>query len=144
MLDEPSFVKVVAELFASGIGRQPMLDELQDMGYDVRDKDTISRWRKDPRVKILVQRINEDRAIQISRRIDSVIEGRLTRADQIPTETLLKIRKEYGGSTLGRQEIANDAVTAGALQAMEENPTFAADLEKLVRGEVDLSEPAPV
>lgn len=134
-LADPEFAKLVAGLFADGLSRQAMLEVLQDGGFDVKDPDTISRWRKDPRVKPLVAKIIEDRAIQISRKIDSVIEARLAHAEELDTETLLKIRKEYGGATVGRREIEEDSVTQGAISAIESDPEFADKLAKVLSGE---------
>lgn len=123
-LRDPEFLRLVAECFAAGMSREDMCKVC-----DVKDKDTITRWRRDPRVKALVSKLIEDRAIQISRKVDAVIEGRLAHAEDLDTDILLKIRKEYGGATVGRREIADDAVTAGALRAMEEDPDL---LEKMV------------
>jgi hypothetical protein len=125
-LQDPEFLKLTAECFAAGMSRQAMMEEL-----GVKDRDTITRWRRDPRVKELVKKLIEDRVIQISRRVDSVIEGRLTHADKLSTEELIKIRKEYGGAVTARTEKADDALD-GAWAALQENPDFVEELEQLM------------
>lgn len=96
------------------------------------DRDTISRWRRDPRVRERVKKIIEDRAIQVSRRVDSVIEGRLAHAKDMTIDELIKIRKEYGGQVVARSEKVDDAFE-GAWAALQDNPDLAEDLEKLFR-----------
>jgi hypothetical protein len=98
---------------------------------DVKDVDTITRWRRDPRVKALVSKMNEDRVLQISRKVDSVIEARLGRADDLDTETLIKIRKEYGGGAVARTEM-DDTTIAEAMSRLEDDPAFADDLAKFI------------
>jgi hypothetical protein len=128
-LADPEFLRLVAEHFAAGASRQDMCDEL-----GVKDKDTITRWRHDPRVKAIVSKINADRVIQISRKVDSIIEGRLSQADKLDTETLLKIRKEYGGAAVSRKEANDDAVSAEAMKRLEEDPTIGDRLLEALNG----------
>lgn len=125
-LDEPGFMREVAELFAAGKSRREMCEEL-----DVADRDTITRWRKDPRIRALVARLIEDRAIQVSRKIDSVIEGRLSQAENMTIDELIKIRKEFGGATVKGREIADDTTVEQAWEAVAENPKLAQELEEL-------------
>lgn len=127
-LDDPEQLRLIAELFAAGYSRQAMCDELE-----VKDKDTITRWRRDPRVKAIVTKLIEDRAIQISRKIDSVIEGRLSRAEDMKIVDLIAIRKEYGGSKVQSKEVADDATINDAIEALEANPDLADDLEALLQ-----------
>lgn len=98
----------------------------------VSDPDTITRWRRDPRVQALVGKLNADRVQQISRKIDSVIEGRLANVKKMDTNTLLRIRKEYGGSAVARTERSDDATILDAMDALEENPEFADDLAEFL------------
>ena len=98
----------------------------------MKDKDTITRWRRDPRVKARVAKINEDRVIQISRKVDSIIEGRLAHAEEMDTETLLRIRKEYGGAAVARKEAIDDATVSEALDALEQNPDLDDELRELL------------
>lgn len=115
-----------------------MADEL-----GVKDLDTITRWRRDPRVKATVTRLLEDRIIQVSRRVDSIIEGRLSHADEMDTETLLKIRKEYGGAAVARTEKADDATVQQAMDAIEDDPDLPDKLAKLLEGDTSSDAPVP-
>lgn len=128
-LQDPTFLKRVADCFYNGLSRQAMCDEL-----GVADTDTITRWRRDPRVKAIVGKLNEDRVMQISRKVDSIIEGRLSQAQNMDTETLLKVRKEYGGGAVARKETDEGSTIAEALSKLESNPNFADELEELIRG----------
>lgn len=140
-IEDPEFAKMVAELFAAGLSRQAMIDELESNGVVVKDKDTISRWRKDARVKVHIQQITADRTIQISRKIDSIIEGRLSQAEKLDIRDLIAIRKEYGGASVARTDVADDSVTAGAIKRMEEDPEYAIRLQKFIQGATDVEEP---
>ncbi len=128
-LADPTFLKLVATCFANGMSRGAMCDEL-----GVSDLNTITKWRQDPRVKAIVKRLLEDRVIQVSRRIDSIIEGRLTQAETMDTNTLLRIRKEYGGAAVARTEKADDATVQEAMNAIEEDPDLPEKLARLLSG----------
>lgn len=125
-LKDPAFLKLVSECFAAGMSRKAIAEECDC------DKETVSRWRKDPRVKAQVTRLIEDRAIQISRKIDAVIEGRLSQAENLKIQDLITIRKEYGGSRVASKEIDDNMVNE-AVNALEQNPMLAKELEDLVR-----------
>ncbi len=127
-LSDPEFLKRVAQCFYAGMSRDAMCKEL-----NVSDPDTITRWRRDPRVQAIVAKLNSDRVLQISRKVDSIIEGRLSRADQLDTETLIKIRKEYGGAAVSRTERPDDDTMAEAMEALEEDPEFVDALEEFIR-----------
>lgn len=137
-LNDPAVVKLTADLFANGFSRAAMIDELAEAGIVVKDVDTITRWRRDPRVKAIVTKLIEDRTLEISRKVDSILAGRLTNAESIPTEVLLKIRKEFGGSVVARTDV-DDSVTADAIKTMEENPNFAQELDDLLSGKTPLT-----
>lgn len=108
------------------MSRTEMMEEL-----NVKSKDTITHWRRDPRVKALLTKLNSDRAVQISSKVDSVIQGRLTHAKEMSVDELIKIRKEYGGPAARREE-ADSAVTEEAMKALEENPNLVEELEQLL------------
>lgn len=128
-LKDPAFLKRVAHCFYAGMSREAMCQEL-----DVRDPDTITRWRRDPRVKAIVSKLNEDRALQISRKVDSRIEGILSREDDLKVQDLILIRKEFGGVGVGRREVAEDDTIVDAMEKLANNPNFAEDLRKLLEG----------
>src|SRR5881392_3522777 len=91
-LADPAFAKAVAEMFAAGASRQDMCD-----AFGVKDKDTITRWRRDPRVKSYALKIIEDRILQVTRKVDGVIAERLEHAHEMTVQELILIRKEFLG-----------------------------------------------
>jgi transposase-like protein len=91
--------------------------------FDVKDPNTISRWRRDARVKKHTLPLAEDRIVQISRKIDSTIEARLQHTDKLSIKELLDIRKEFlGGALRAQTEKADDEVIGQAQTLLEENP----------------------
>lgn len=128
-LSDPAFLKRVAACFYAGLSRESMCVELE-----VKDPDTITRWRRDPRVKAIVGKLNEDRALQISRRVDATIAGRLSKPENLKIEDLIRIRKEYGGAAVGRKEIADDDTVADAMEKLAEDPGLADKLRELLEG----------
>lgn len=135
-LKDPAFLKRVAHCFYAGLSRAQMCEEL-----DVKDPDTITRWRRDPRVKAIVSKMNEDRALQISRKVDSRIEAILGDDQrELKVQDLILIRKEFGGVGVGRREVADDDTIVEAMDKLAENPNFAEDLRKLLAGETEPQE----
>lgn len=108
---------------------------------DVADRGTITRWRRDPRVKELVGKLNADRALAVSSKVDSVIQGRLSQAEDMEVKDLIAIRKEYGGPAVARNEVDSDAVTQ-AMKALEDNPELADQLEEFLENASKPAEPA--
>lgn len=134
-LDDSDYAKLVATWFANGATRQEMADE-----FDVSTW-TITQWRKDIRVKAHTHKIIEDRIIAVTRKIDSVIEQRLLKAETMTIRELLDTRKEYLGGALRQQtEKADDATTIEAMEAIENDPKFMEKLEALMAGEPAASE----
>ncbi len=102
--------------------------------FGVRDRDTITRWRRDARVKARVLKIIEDRILQVDRRVTSVIAGRLQNADKMSIPDLLAIRKEFvGGRLRAQSEKADDETIGEAMDWLEENPQKADQLDELLR-----------
>lgn len=127
-LADPDFAQAVAEAFAAGLSRTQMCDE-----FGVKDKSTISRWRRDPRVKARALKIIEDRILTVTRRVDSVIEARLQKAEKMTVNELLAIRKEYlGGALRAQTEKADEETISEAMRALEENPDLVEGLDKLL------------
>lgn len=136
-LANPDYAQTVAEMLAAGATRQQVCDEL-----GVKDRDTITRWKRDPRVKTRVEKISRDRVIEVTRKVDSVIAARLENAEDIPTKELLEIRKEFlGGALRQTTEKADDATVAEASDLLEKDPNFAEKLAALMAnsGESDPS-----
>jgi hypothetical protein len=128
-LADPDFAKEVAEAFAAGCSRTEMCEM-----FGVKDKDTITRWRRDPRVKAIALKIIEDRVFMVSRKVDSVIAGRLANAEKMTITELLAIRKEFLGGALRAQTERADSDTVGEAQDwLEANPAAADQLEELLR-----------
>lgn len=129
-LADPAFAKEVAEAFAAGLSRQDMCDM-----FGVKDRDTITRWRRDPRVKAYALKIIEDRVLQVTRKVDGVIAERLEHASDMTVMELLAIRKEFlGGALRAQTEKADDATVAEAMQALENNPDLMEQLDELLAG----------
>lgn len=130
-LADPEFAKEVAEAFAAGCSRQEMCDM-----FGMKDKDTITRWRRDPRVKAHALRIIEDRVLQVTRKVDGVIAERLEHAEEMTVQELLLIRKEFlGGALRAQTEKADEAAIQEAQEFLEANPNAMEELEAVLRGE---------
>lgn len=132
-LDNPTFAKLVADLYISGVSRPEMAAEL---GCHV---DTITDWTKDARVQAHASRAAQERVHRIGRKIDAVIEGRLIEgADDMDTETLLKIRKEYLDRPLkimlGEADKNPDTIV-DAMSVLEDNPDLMRALFASMNGE---------
>lgn len=133
-LADPTFAKEVAEAFAAGASRQDMCDM-----FGVKDKDTITRWRRDPRVKAYALKIIEDRVLQVTRKVDGVIAARLEYAEKMTIQELLLIRKEFLGGALRAQTEKADEETVQEAQAfLESNPDAMSQLEAMLRGEKEI------
>lgn len=134
-LDDSDYAKLVATWFANGATRAQMAEEFGVSEW------TITQWRKDMRVKAHTHKIIEDRIIAVTRKIDSVIEQRLLKADEMTIKELLDTRKEYLGGALRQQtEKADAATTTEAMEAIENDPKFMEKLEALMAGEAAASE----
>ena len=103
--------------------------------FGVKDVDTITAWRRDPRVKAHALKLVEDRVLRVTRRTDAVIEARLANADQMTIKELLDIRKEFlGGALRAQTEKADEQTVTEAMQAIEDNPNIVEELQKLLDG----------
>lgn len=107
--------------------------------FGVKDKDTITRWRRDPRVKAYALKIIEDRVLQVTRKVDGVIAARLEYAEKMTIQELLLIRKEFLGGALRAQTEKADEETVQEAQAfLESNPDAMSQLEAMLRGEKEI------
>lgn len=128
-LADPEFARAVAEAFASGQSRSQMCEL-----FGVKDKDTITRWRRDPRVKAYALKIIEDRVLMVTRKVDGVIAERLQHTSDMTIAELLAIRKEFlGGALRAQTERADESTIAEAQNWLEKNPEAADQLETLLR-----------
>lgn len=129
-LANPQFAKRVAEAFVDGCSRKQMCEM-----FGVKDKDTITRWRRDPRVKALAMKLIEDRVLQVTRRVDAVIAERLEHAAELTTKELLEIRKEFlGGALRAQTEKADPETVNEAMTWLDENPEAADELADILAG----------
>ena len=130
-LSDPEFAKEVAEAFVAGLNRQEMCDM-----FGVKDRDTITRWRRDARVKAFALKLIEDRVYQVTRRVDAIIAQRLEEAEKLTITELVMLRKEFLGGDLRRQteKVDADTINEGA-QWLEDNPDAADRLERILTGE---------
>jgi transposase len=129
-LSDPERCKEIAEAFVAGCTRVEMTEM-----FGVKDVDTITRWRRDPRVKGYALKLIEDRVLQVTRKVDAVISQRLQNAEEMTTKELLEVRKEYlGGSLRQQHEKADDDTINDAMTWLDENPEAAGELEAMLEG----------
>lgn len=135
-LADPDFARQVAEAFVAGATR-PQMCEM----FGVSDLATITRWRRDARVKAIAFKLIEDRVLQVTRKVDAVIAERLQNASEMTTKELLEVRKEYLGGKLREQhERADEETIHDAMDFLSNNPDAAEQLERIMAGEI----PSPV
>jgi hypothetical protein len=127
-LNDPEFAKQVAQAFVDGNSRKTMCEM-----FGVSDEGTITRWRRDPRVKSYALKLLEDRVLQVTRKVDGVIAARLENASDMTITELLAIRKEFlGGALRAQTEKADDETVNEAYDWLERNPEAADALETLL------------
>jgi hypothetical protein len=130
-LSDPEFAGRVAQAFVDGCTREEMCHL-----FGVSRPQTITVWRRDPRVKVIAAKLIEDRVLQITRSVDKKIEAILHR-DDLSVQEYLAIRKEYLGGALRMQTEKADDETIGEAQAwLEKNPDLADKfLESFIKSE---------
>lgn len=131
-LDDANNSLRVAEAFVSGMTRKAMAEEFQV------NRNTITRWRRDPRVKAHVSKLTEDRILTITRKVDSEIERRLGHIGNMTVKEILEIRKEYLGGTF-RQDVegVDDETTTQAMRLLEANPQLVSQMLTLLSETTD-------
>ncbi len=112
--------------------------------FGVKDQDTITRWRRDARVKAYAMKLIEDRVLQVTRKVDGAIAQRLENAGELTVMELITIRREFlGGALRAQTEKADENTVNEAYAWLEQNPEAADALEDLLRtGKVPGAEPA--
>jgi transposase-like protein len=127
-LDDPEVQELVGRAFNDGQTRAQMAAT-----FGVAPS-TISVWKRDPRVNAVIKRLQEERIFEITRKVDGRIHALLQQED-LSLKDLLAIRKEFvGGAMRQSMEKADEETVAQAVEALEDNPNLAADLEKLLSG----------
>lgn len=130
-LDDPTFASAVAEMFATGASRAEMCTI-----FNVKDKDTITKWRRDPRVKAIIWKLTEDRILQVTRKVDAVITNRLEKAENMTVQELLAIRKEFlGGSLRDKTQNIDEDTVNEAHALLERDPGMIEKLNEIFSGE---------
>lgn len=145
MISDPAFAAVVAGLLSDGLSRQQVMHELSERGLaEVKDPTTITRWRKDPRVKGLLTTLINDRVREVTRKVDAKIAAILER-DDLTVRELLDIRKEFLGGALREETQKADENVVNAAMDAAANPAFqnelAALFAKLQTGELGVDAP---
>lgn len=127
-LNDPEFCTSVAQAFAAGATRETMCEI-----FGVKDPMTITRWRKDARVKIILHKLIEDRVLAITRKVDNAIEAKLRSAESLSVKDLLDIRKEFLGGALRQQTEKADSEDINEMQAwLEDNPDAQEKLDEFL------------
>ena len=124
MLSNPAVLEAFCQAEAAAMTREQAIDYIfENTDVEVRDLKTITAWRKDVRVKRRVADITRERAVRVARSVDTELERRMAKADEIPTDLLLKMRKEFVGDNLRSQMDEADERTVGeARDWVAENP----------------------
>lgn len=127
-LDDPEVQELVGRAFNDGQTRAQMAAT-----FGVAPS-TISVWKRDPRVNAVIKKLQEERIFEITRKVDGRIHSLLQQED-LSLKDLLAIRKEFvGGAMRQSMEKADEETVAQAVEALEDNPNLAAELEKLLSG----------
>ena len=129
LLDTPEKIEAFAALLCEGFTTQQLADHFQC------NERTVREYKKHPGVKAAAARFTEDRVVRITSKTDTIIAKRLEHADELDTETLLKIRKEFLGGTLRAKttgDVKDDGTINAAMEAIEQNPEFAKQIAALV------------
>lgn len=124
-LAEPDYAKQVAEMYANGDSRETMSNAL---GVT---KMTITRWRKDPRIKALVHALIHERIQRVTSKTDAALEARLQDPDKLTVKELIEIRKEFMGNAMRGKLDEADGTTINAAMQAAEDPEFMAGLAAL-------------
>ena len=129
-MDDPERVKLAAAMFMEGATRADMAEEFGVSEW------TITQWRKHPSVRAQVTKLVEDRVMRIVGRTDHIIEGRLQYAEDMDTELILKIRKEFlGGAFRALHEggQVDESTIYEAMGEVEADPDLMQGLRDLLK-----------
>ncbi len=136
-LQDPERVKLAAAMFVEGATRADMAGELGVSEW------TITQWRKDPRVRAQVTKLVEDRVMRIVGKTDHIIEGRLQNAEDMETDLILRIRKEFlGGAFRALHEggSASEQTTYEAMDQVQADPELLEGLRALLARKAEAKE----
>jgi hypothetical protein len=127
-LDDPGYAENVADLLASGLTNDKVAAALGDGTHP----DTVKRWARHPKVQAHLSRLREERVNRVTRKIDSVIEGRLsdeTALREMDMKDLVALRRELLGPAAQRvvvnRGVDEAEATADLMSALARNPELA-------------------
>lgn len=130
-IDDPGYAEAVAELAAQGLNHQEIADGLMDGTH----RDTVRGWLRHPKVQAHLSRMREERVNRVTRRIDQVIEGRLSDPDSLKSmdiKDLVALRRELLGPAAHRVVVSRGAdeaeATAELMGVLARNPELATAL----------------
>jgi hypothetical protein len=117
-------------MLVNGQTREQICKEL-----NVGDPSTITKWKKDPRVKASADKLIKDRILVITARTDAAIMRRLENADEMTVKEILEVRKEFlGGKMRDRTEEIDEETVNDLQDWLSQNPDDAAALEDMLSG----------
>lgn len=127
-IDDPGYAEQLAELAAQGFTHQQIADGLADGTH----KDTVRGWLRHPKVQAHLSRLREERVNRVTRKIDQVIEGRLSDPDELrgmDMKDLVALRRELLGPAASRVIVSRGAdeaeATAELMAVLSRNPELA-------------------
>jgi hypothetical protein len=115
LLDNPDFVKQLAQDYAEGRSRKDMAEAYNCTLWN------ITQWRKDPRVRAHTLKFMEERTVRVVSKTDAILEGRLSQPEKLSVKELLEIRKEFRGGIAdpGAAAKADDRTVQEAMDAID-------------------------
>ena len=127
-LADPEFAYRVAECFHAGLTRDEMCTTL-----GVKDPNTITRWRRDPRVSTLVNKMIQDRVLEVTRKVDGEIARRMQNPQDLTIKDLIDLRKEFlGGQLRDKTTEVDEATVNEAMALFDSDPEAAQELRELL------------
>lgn len=126
-LENEAVFEALCQGEAAGFTREQIIDLIMEQtNIEIKQVMTISTWRKNPRVKRRVQEITREQAVKVARLIDKEIDRRMADPESIPTDVLIKLRKEFVGDNLrARMDEADDNTVGEMRDWAAENPDLA-------------------
>lgn len=127
-IDDPGYAEALAELAAAGLSHEEIAVGLADGTH----KDTVRRWLRHPKVQAHLSRLREERVNRVTRKIDQVIEGRLSDPNALRSmdmKDLVALRRELLGPAAQRVVVSRGAdeaeATAELMGLLARNPELA-------------------
>jgi hypothetical protein len=124
MLEDEEMLDKFAQLVAEGVPHSVLA---QQFGVTPR---TTKRWKARPEIKERIHKIIVERADRILRHTDTAVERWLEKHPEADIDTILKIRREFAGSTVNVKGEQGDKAKAMAevMQAIHDDPDLAEKL----------------